>query len=273
MQAFSQSTVKANNDIYEGDIHRKNEDAFLIKENCVAISDGAGGIGILADLWSKELVKRVPDNPFIDASELDKWIDGFWEDFYNRNLPKLEGDPWKLKKFELEGSQATLSVLWKVDNNKFAYQCYGDSSLFIYNSITGKLNIQKNITSINYFGSNPDLINWKIEKHPSKGFYEQRFDLKENEEIILATDGIAMYIYGAYMVYSNTISEEITESKMLKIVDYFKDNPISDFREFMAELKASLVTNETFKNLVYDWYKNRALDNDDCTLVWVEKLS
>ena len=271
MQTIGQTTVKANNDIYEGEIHRVNEDAFLLKENCIAISDGAGGVGILADLWSKELVQNVPYNPFRSVSDLDKWLSGFWEDFYTGNLPKLEGDPWKLKKFENEGSQATLSVLWKVSKkSNFIYQSYGDSALFVYNTKTGKLKIQDNIESINYFGSHPYLINWKTEEHPSEGFYEQKISLKPNEEIILATDGIAMYIFGAYMVYSNKISEEITESKMLKIVDYFKENPISDFRELMEKLKSSLVSKEDFQELTSDWYKSRALDNDDCTLVWIK---
>jgi len=271
MQAVGRSIVKANNDVYEGEIHRVNEDAFLIKENCIAISDGAGGVGILADLWSKELVQNIPNKPFKGILGLDMWLSGFWEDFYTGNLPKLEGDPWKLKKFESEGSQATLSVLWKVSKkSKFIYQSYGDSALFVYNTKTGKLKIQDNIKSINYFGSHPYLINWKTEEQPQEGFYEQNISLKANEEIVLATDGIAMYIFGAYMVYSNAISEEVIESKMLKIIDYFKDNPISDFREFMMELKTSLASKEAFQKLTSDWYRNRALDNDDCTLVWIK---
>jgi hypothetical protein len=270
MQVLGQSIVKANNDIYEGEIHRVNEDALLIKENCIAISDGAGGVGILADLWSKELVQNIPNKPFNSITELDEWLNDFWEGFYTGNLPKLKDDPWKLKKFESEGSQATLSVLWKIESNQYIYQSYGDSTLFVYNTKTGGLEIQKNIKSINYFGSHPYLINWKVEKHFEEGFFEQRLDLEIDEEIIMATDGIAMYIFGAYMVYSNSISEEVTESKMLKIVDYFKENPISDFREFMAELKSSLANKGDFQKLTSNWYKNRALDNDDYTLVWME---
>jgi hypothetical protein len=38
----------------------------------------------------------------------------------------------------------------------------------------------------------------------------------------------------------------------------------------MTELKTSLVSKEDFQKLTSDWYKNKALDNDDYTLVWLE---
>lgn len=270
MQVIGQSIVKADNDIYEGGIHRLNEDAYIIKENIVAISDGAGGIGILADQWSSTLVNNIPNKVFKSTSSLDKWIGDLWEQFYNTNLLKLRTDPWKLKKFESEGSLATLSVLWQLSINKFKYQSYGDSALFIFNNKTGKLSIQDNMKSINCFTTNPALINWKIEKHDQTSLYIQEIELNENESIIMATDGIAMYIHGAYIVYCEEDYDKIEESKMIKIIDYFNQNPIEDFKEWMNKLLSSLSSENNFKKLMKEWHDTKFLPNDDYTLVWVK---
>jgi len=269
MKVIGQSIVKANNDIYENGNQRKNEDNWYYKDNCIAVSDGAGGVGILADQWSKLLVEKIPDRPFKAVTEIDKWIGEFWEEFYKNYLKKMQ-DPWQVKKFEEEGSLATLTALWKTGKKEYIYESYGDSALFIYNKNTGELKIQENITSINYFGTSPALINWKTEEHDAAFFYTQKIDLKKDEEILIATDGIAMYIFGAYRSFKNKIDEEITENKMLKITGYFKENPIEDFKMWMKELKGSLNSEEAFKRLTKEWYTNKFLPNDDYTLVWIE---
>ena len=40
-----------------------NEDAAIAKNEVIAVSDGAGGGGVFADLWSKYLVEHMPDKP------------------------------------------------------------------------------------------------------------------------------------------------------------------------------------------------------------------
>ncbi len=269
MKAIGQSIVKANNDVYDNGIHRPNEDAIKIEKSILAISDGAGGIGILADLWSQELVDYVPNKPFSKAEEIDDWLGAFWEDFYEVNKHKLQSDPWKIDKFDNEGSLATLSVLWELSRNTFVYQSYGDSALFIFNRKTKGLRIQDNLKSVNSFDTSPPLINWQNEKHDSKDFYQQEFKLKSNEIIILATDGIAMYLHGAYLASNKLIKEDVVNTKMQKIVDYYTTNPIVDFNKWLQELRKSLKKEERFRNLTNDWYKNKALDNDDYTMAFV----
>jgi hypothetical protein len=274
VEVLGQSIVKANNDIFKNNILRSNEDSWYKDKNVVAISDGAGGVGILADIWSETLVKTIPlTTPFHDCNELDNWIALFWEGFYEKYSKELSNDPWQIKKFEDEGSLATLAALWKIDENKFKYQSYGDSALFIYDTKEGVLKIQNNIKSINFFGTSPALINWKTEQHSAEYFYQQDILLQENEEIILATDGIAMYIFGAYMVYSKSITENITENKMIEIVDFFNKNPISDFRYFMNALKDALSSEYNFTDLTTDWYNNKFLPNDDYTLIWIKNIN
>ena len=126
MKVLGQSIVKANNDVFENGTKRNNEDNWQHKSNCIAVSDGAGGVGILADQWSKILVDKIPNKPFNAAKEIDKWIGGFWEDFYNRYSKKMQ-EPWQIKKFDEEGSLATLSALWKTGKKEYIY--YGINNI------------------------------------------------------------------------------------------------------------------------------------------------
>ncbi len=271
MKITVQSIVKANNDFFDNNTQRKNEDAWRHNDKLVAIADGAGGVGILADKWAATLVNNVPLQPFKNIDNIDRWVARFWEDFYNKYSKELKDDPWKIKKFNEEGSLATLSVIWQISSHKFQYESYGDSALFIFNKRSGKLHIQNNFKSINSFTSHPALINWATEKHHEKHFFKQTIHLQKNDEIILATDGIAMYIYGAYLASKNTIKEDILESKMKKIVDYYHQKPITNFKEWLRLLKKSLKSEDSFKNWVNDMFQKKQLPNDDYTIVFIEK--
>ena len=114
------------------------------------------------------------------------------------------------------------------------------------------------------------MLNWRDEKVPLESFYRKELKLKANENIILATDGIAMYLFGAYMVHKGLVTDEIHESKMRKIVNYFTQNPIVDFKVWMKQFKDALSSTRLFKELTDDLHHNKALPNDDYSLVWVE---
>ncbi|MBQ9230825.1 MAG: hypothetical protein IJ190_06535, partial [Prevotella sp.] len=51
------------------------EDAAIARKDVIAVSDGAGGGGVFADLWSKYLVEHLPDMPIKSHKAFDKWID------------------------------------------------------------------------------------------------------------------------------------------------------------------------------------------------------
>ena len=61
-----------------------NEDAAIARSNMIAVSDGAGGGGIFAERWSRYLLDNLPESPILSAEELDLWIDGIWEPYYNQ---------------------------------------------------------------------------------------------------------------------------------------------------------------------------------------------
>ena len=104
-----------------------NEDAAKATEKWIAVSDGAGGGGVFADLWSKYLVENLPDEAIADYQTFDAWIDGIWEPFYNEceEIAKREGG-MLLNKFYDEGSFATIAVAW----NSGEWMSYGDSVVF-----------------------------------------------------------------------------------------------------------------------------------------------
>ena len=117
-----------------------NEDAALAKPEMIAVSDGAGGGGLFADLWSNYLVEHLPEEPIIDFKSFDAWIDSIWETFYNKceEVAEAEGG-MLLNKFYDEGSFATLVAVWKVSDSACNWIAYGDSVAFCYNNKTKEL--------------------------------------------------------------------------------------------------------------------------------------
>ncbi|MBR2201517.1 MAG: hypothetical protein IJ894_12390, partial [Bacteroidales bacterium] len=88
-----------------------NEDAALLTDEVLAVSDGAGGGGLYAEKWSRYLLDKLPKTPLTSADDLDNWIDGIWQPFYDEceAAAKQQGG-LTLQKFYDEGSFATLAA-------------------------------------------------------------------------------------------------------------------------------------------------------------------
>ena len=209
-----------------------NEDAARATEKWIAVSDGAGGGGVFADLWSKYLVDHLPDDPIIDYQTFDAWIDGIWEPFYNdcEEKAKQEGG-MILNKFYDEGSFATLVAVWKDG----CWISYGDSVAFCYDKKTGVL--QHTFGRIVDFNNPPYLVNCK-DPSDEKGFKCGRFEINEDCMVFAASDALAHYILMMYEVahkdwYAKELQDAIdaqTKSgnlvktaKRLRKVDFAKD--------------------------------------------------
>jgi hypothetical protein len=186
-----------------------NEDAAIAKKEVIAVSDGAGGGGVFADLWSKYLVEHLPDKPIKNYKAFDKWIDGIWEPFYNdsEEKAKAEGGMF-LNKFYDEGSFATLIAVWK--NGQWV--SYGDSVAFCYNPKTGIL--QHTFTKLVDFNNPPYLINCKdpLEK---KGFRHGRFEIDDDCIVFVASDTLAHYVLMMYEV----VNEDEYADELKKAID------------------------------------------------------
>ena len=141
--------------------HVANEDSFFSSDTCIAVSDGAGGCGLFADEWSEYLVKHLPkDKPVISFKELDEWVDGIWETFYNEHEEKAkQGDGILLNKFYNEGSCATIAAAWKIHEKVAKWMAYGDSVVFHYSFQTGVL--EYSFTKLADFSNPPRLVSCK----------------------------------------------------------------------------------------------------------------
>ncbi len=185
-----------------------NEDAAKATKNWIAVSDGAGGGGVFADMWSKYLVEHLPDEPITDYQTFDSWIDGIWEPFYNdsEEAAKQEGG-MLLNKFYDEGSFATLVAVWKDGH----WISYGDSVAFCYDRNTGLL--QHTFGRLVDFNNPPYLVNCK-DPSDEKGFKCGRFEINEDCIVFAASDALAHYILMMYEVahrerYANELQRAI----------------------------------------------------------------
>lgn len=184
-----------------------NEDAATATERRIAVSDGAGGGGVFAEMWSKYLVDKLPDEAITDYKTFDAWIDGIWEKFYNvyEEIAKEEGGLF-LNKFYDEGSFATLVAVWKDGR----WISYGDSVAFCYDRKTGEL--QHTFGHIVDFNNPPYLINCK-DPSDEKGFKCGKFEINENSMVFAASDALAHYTLMMYeLAHKDRYAEELQEA-------------------------------------------------------------
>lgn len=184
-----------------------NEDAVKATPKWIAVSDGAGGGGVFANLWSKYLVEHLPDKPIKSFKSFDNWIDGIWEPFYNDCEKKAQKEGGMLlNKFYDEGSFATLVAVW----NTGQWISYGDSVAFCYNRKTGLL--QHSFTRLVDFNKPPYLINCKDPLN-RKGFRHGKFEIDEDCMVFAASDALAHYILLRYMVANkDRFTDELSEA-------------------------------------------------------------
>ena len=184
-----------------------NEDAAKATEKWIAVSDGAGGGGVFAEMWSNYLVDKLPDEAITDYKTFDDWIDGIWEHFYNvyEEIAKEKGGLF-LNKFYDEGSFATLVAVWKDG----CWISYGDSVAFCYDRKTGEL--QHTFGHIVDFNNPPYLINCK-DPSDEKGFRCGRFEINESCMVFVASDALAHYILMMYeLAHKDRYAEELQEA-------------------------------------------------------------
>lgn len=174
-----------------------NEDSVIAKPSCIAVADGAGGGGVFAERWSKYLLEQLPETPITSFEQLDNWVDGIWEPFYNdcEHLANVMGGGLLLSKFYDEGSFSTLVALWEHEG-KITWCSYGDSVAFHYNRKSKEL--QYSIKSLAEFDNPPYLISCKDPLN-IEGFSCGGFDRTEDSIYFVASDALAHYILMMYM--------------------------------------------------------------------------
>lgn len=254
--------------------HVANEDAFFSSDSCIAVSDGAGGCGLFANEWSQYLIDHLPkDKPISTYSELDDWVDGIWEPFYNEHEEKAKGgDGILLNKFYNEGSCATIAAAWMKSEKVCQWMAYGDSVVFHYSFLTGIL--EHSFTRLSNFSNSPRLVSCKdpLEK---EGFRSGEFTLNDTSIVFAASDALSHYILMMYELskckeYGEELAEEYLKhsgnSQLLKTaetqrVDFEKD--------VILQLMPASESEESFKKYLVNLYSIGVIDMDDFTFVYV----
>lgn len=284
MKIRSQTCTKYLHEEDQKEANRQNEDAFFVfdkidennKDNQnlkIALSDGAGGMGLFAADWSNQLVNNLPPNPFKKVEELSNWIESFWEQFYDKfnQTAKNLGSDYQ-NKFIEQGSAATLIGLWQ-NKNRFDWVTYGDSCLSIFSKNENSFEMfpyNKPTDFLNY----PFLINVQ-EECVKEGFLSGNFDIKKDKVdfIILSSDALSLYILMKVWQFEkpNEFLELTTQNnKIAELANKINEleKPIST-TDFLESLWNNLETKENFEKWCYEKYQNGVLESDDYTCILV----
>lgn len=216
-----------------------NEDCAIAQESLIAVSDGAGGGGVYAELWSAYLLDNLPQAPITSFSELDKWIEHIWESFYVDCEEKAKNvGGMLLNKFYEEGSFATLAAVWKT-NNLCRWISYGDSVIFHYNKEED--NLEHSFTKLADFNNPPYLINCKDEPN-KQGFRCGEFQITESSIVFCATDSLSHYVLMMYeLSHKGRYQMELNEaqrvgSKNSLLINVASNNSIDFYKDVICKL-------------------------------------
>jgi hypothetical protein len=265
---FANTSSKPNEDE-----KRENEDFCKILRNeqkiSFALSDGAGGSGLLSAKWSRFLVEKfLEKNP--TKKTFDNWIGDFYEEFAISEKRKIN-DPFKRSKFIKEGSFATL-IGGKIElkTDEVSAIAYGDSVLFHFSK---DWDLKKQLPEITLQGflENPKLINWK-DNIDEKRIYEYSAEVKIGDKIILASDALSALILLLWKLEKRKnldieipqILESKFDNKLFKTVRKLKDKNIS------LEQIIPLLKND-FSNTVNKFYEQGYLMKDDYSIAIIER--
>ena len=253
--------------------HVANEDFFFSSDTCIAVSDGAGGCGLFADEWSQYLIELLPKNkPVTSFTELDEWVDGIWETFYNEHEERAkEGDGILLNKYYNEGSCATIAAAWITGEKQCKWMAYGDSVVFHYSQDTGVL--EHSFTKLSDFSNPPRLVSCK-DSLEEEGFRCGNFYLDESSVVFAASDTLSHYIMMMYELtktkeYGEELAEEYLKasgnSQLLKTAETMK---FDFWKDVLQSLLDATSSNSRFELYLQELNSKGILDMDDFTLVY-----
>lgn len=252
-----------------------NEDSFFVSDNCIAISDGAGGCGLYSDEWSQYLINNLPkDKPIKTFVELDKWIDQIWEHFYyEHELRTQQGDGLLQSKFYSEGSCATLVSGWCSNKKDVVWCSYGDSVIFHFNRSNKTL--EHSFTKLADFSNSPMLISCK-ESLDESGFRSGIFHIVDDSVVFAASDALSHYVLMMYMLANrNSYADELYEmlhtrsfnSNMVQVADTLD----YDFEKDVIDSIANIVDKPLlFEAKMRELHSLGVLDIDDYTIVFLK---
>lgn len=254
-------------------IFDENEDALRIEskhddsQKLIAISDGAGGVGIYCKQWAEFLVKNAPIE--IPSEGINSWFLETSKKFYFQNSKIDFLDVETKEKFISSGSYATLLLLWLDNKNHILnYVGVGDSSLFIFRKDKkGQYHpiIIYPINNNEFIDQNPILLNWKKN---SQFDSVKKIDIQRGDVIFAASDSISRWMLENLLIIQQAdtlnllkpnfiIDHESLENNKLNNCNFKK---IEDIFEAIPKVDSEAIN--YFENLI----NNNCMEADDLTL-------
>lgn len=291
-----QTTAKPRNDYFERGhqvVWRQNEDRFRFAETGTgmraAVADGAGSSGMYCGAWAETLVNRLPAEPLADHGAVNRWIEGFWQDFSREYKQQASIDPAKSTKFVKEGSFATLVACWlerQDDGFALSWCGYGDSPLLIFDRSGGDAILcHAHPGTLGALAQAPHLLNWK-DLAEETHFQGGSVDIKGPATVVLASDGVGQFMLLRYLADRQALPPKegpsarmveefvrLNQSGNSKLADLARNHSASSgegFGQELKALKASLQSEAVFLDLIKTHHEAGLLPNDDATLVMID---
>ena len=248
------------------------EDAAASSPSRIVISDGSGGGGVYAEKWSRYLVDSIPSIPIRTFEDLDRWIAGIWEPYYQscESMAK-QTDGMTLRKFYEEGSFATIAAAWKIDDKAY-WVTYGDSVVFHYIKDSGIL--EWSTMRLTDFKDPPYLIGCST---PLKlqGFHSGQFELSTSSILFAASDALAHYIIMMFEVVNRKLfNSELTQAvnAHTKESSYIKaamGKRRRTFSPILGKILSSSRNRANFFRHMEALYRRGLIANDDYSFTYV----
>jgi hypothetical protein len=215
---------------------------------------------------------KLPKTPLTSADDLDNWIDGIWQPFYDEceTAAKQQGG-LTLQKFYDEGSFATLAAVWKVSDSQYKWLTYGDSVVFHYNKKTDVL--EYSISGLVEFNNPPYLINF-LDKIKPDGVKTGSFEISNDSVLIVATDALSHYILMRYMLSHNALyaaelqSAAVAATKNSNFLHAAMSLPVLDF--YSDVVKKLFLSDWNLTKHLEKLYRNKLIALDDYSVVGVD---
>ena len=246
------------------------EDAIEIKFDngikSIAISDGAGGVGIYCKEWANYLVNHSP-NFLFSEEKINEWFMEISQNFFHHQINNINIDNSVKDKFITTGSFATSLYLW-IDYNKktLYYTGVGDSTVFILRKSIDDYEtiliypIDKN----EFLDQNPLLLNWRIKNKIDK---INSIQIQNGDIVIAATDAISRWILLNLRMLNPIIIEKlcpnlkIDENTLINFkLDNYTFNNLDDLLNYLKNTEFQKLDN--LKNMII----SGVLEADDYTL-------
>ncbi len=253
-----------------------------------AIADGAGGKGVFVGKWAQTLLNHLPETPFEHDEAFKSWFAPVAVEFFKTHKADAQQYEHTWTKFLQEGSAATLSALWLPNSHDrtspFTALVYGDSPMMRYRFDGKTLQMPEHLPTLSSFSYKTPLLNWSAEYPFNPNHCHIHSFHPENELVLLATDALAQLILIRYLLSKPDEEPYIRQLKdaeaaggihaQLITANRMADLPVS-FDEWLRLLLNTLKTNpqeetDEFKNLLYRYFEQGLIEEDDYTLIALE---